>query len=1244
MSTQNVNEPLDKTIDSRIESACKLLFKTEFWLSILILLVFIFSVLFLAALADQWFAGGLSVTLRALIFFGVIIFASFFIYRRIVPLFLYPINPVYAAQILENNSASAKNAIINWVTLKRERIVRGRVAADKLGEKMLEGLTLSAAENINAITPERIINKTGINICIATLVIIVTIFILYSFFSPKNLIQSFARIALPFVSIDPPQAVKFVDIEPRNATALQGEHLTISAKVIGKSKSPVYVFFSTDDGRAVKQAVPMSRTSNGDASGNFWKRNESVQFETPFPPGKQGFICGTEYWIQQDDSKSDTYRVEVRPVATVEIESLTYKYPDYTGLQDEVVRNSGDIKAVSGTEVTLQARSTAPLEQADIVYDKKNEQDDSAIYTQQLKMKIDSENATIATAIIPLKLKPQNKQTPNNADYENENISHFTINATDKDGFKSRRSGMFRQEIIKDKKPLIQWSDEAISLKEAAQVDLPLNAEIMLGLQAEDPDFALRYLRIKYKVTAINKKNKQIRQSELLQSPITGATKHKGQIKKNIKFKPQQFQLNIGDTVEVWGEAVDTKLPEPNVAETRHITIKIVKQNENNNNNKNEDKEKEKNKDKEKDKDKENNKNKEQQNKQKNNEKQDTQNNNQEANENNNNENNNANKTNEKSTDNAENKNNENKNNENNENKNNENNDNKNDKQNKPIDPETQSADAMQKIVDQMKKDNWKPESEPDKNKENEKNKDQNQNQDKDQNQDKQNNNEKKNPEKNTPEKKQNNQEQESDQKNNTSPQKNNLDQPNETSNAENKQGEQNNTNSSQDKNKTNKNKDDKNAANKPEADNSEADNPEQNGDNSKNNNKNDNNNNKNNNDNLSKNSNKQESENTKNNNPQNETNQNQNTQPQKNQNNNEKNNNPEKNKNNADNENNNKNNSVDKNDNVDKDENKTAKNNSQSDNITKKEQPVDPDDKTKRERTKIDDPKQNNLQNNGNDPSNPQETNLKNNEKKQLTENKTNEKTDKNLDKKPDEKTGEKTDGNKNENENGNEKEGKNKTASDDESKSKENNKPETGKNNKSESGKNNKTEPEKNNLNNSDGKNVDSSNGNASDKSTDKPKPNGKNNPTNGNTGRGGIGNNNNLPEAEAERREFTERNVNLALDYLEDQLNKGRPSGELLKELGWTEDQLREFHKKWKTMADNAKQIDNGQKSNEAWENALKSFNIRPSGTDQKLRKNKTTIKDNIKKSQSTNLMPPKKLQQKYQKYTEAISGKN
>jgi hypothetical protein len=280
-----------------------------------------------------------------------------------------------------------------------------------------------------------------------------------------------------------------------------------------------------------------------------------TRYEVPFPPGKQGFASSVDYWIAQDDNRSKTFRIDVRPTASIEIVSLKYRFPHYTGLPEKIVENTGDIRAVEGTEVKIGVRSTIPLQRIDLVFDNDP--------LKVIGMQIMDENPTEATATITLKLDPQNTTQTT--------IRNFSFRATDQEGYESRRSGVFRLEVLPDQSPMVQWADTDTQLKDVAQFDLPLNNSLELSIQAEDRDFGLRYLRFH-----VESGNKQIRPVELLESPATGATEHKGSIQRKTVFSPITSRLAEGDTAEIWAEAVDTKFPNPNNATTRRITVQIV--------------------------------------------------------------------------------------------------------------------------------------------------------------------------------------------------------------------------------------------------------------------------------------------------------------------------------------------------------------------------------------------------------------------------------------------------------------------------------------------------------------------------------------------------------------------------------------------------------------------------------------------------------------------------------------------
>lgn len=537
----------EATLQKHIDETRRLLHQVDLSQTFLSLGTLGFGTLLVAMLADHWiFKNGLNVPLRIVFFAGLFALLVYFVYRRIVPLFLYPINPVYAADVLEKSTPSLKNSLVNWLLLRRERTERGRISNSQLAERMVDGLSFTAARDIVSVSSDKAVDMRGLA-CWGTVFVLMLAFLIgYIFLSPKNPLTSMARVILPFSSIETPQAVRFLNVQPGDALAFQGERLEVFVELAGRiaRNEPVYLLFSTDDGQAVGQAIPMLPT----------ERSDKNQYSVLFPPGKQGFVSGTDYWFQQGESRSAVYRVDVKELASLEIASVNYVYPAYTGLPDESVELVGDLKAVEGTEAQIVIRSTLPLEQAWIVFnnDSKN----------SISMRVFGDDRTQARTSIVMK-RPTDTGTSSSR-------RSFSFRAIDQEGNESRRSGMFRMEVLPDQPPVVRWSDSSELLRDAPQIDLPVNASVELPVEAEDIDFSLRFLRF-----FVESEGKNVRPQDLLDSSNDGPTEHLGVVKRNISFSPSKFRLSAGNVAEIWVEAVDSKLPEANTATTRRITVRV---------------------------------------------------------------------------------------------------------------------------------------------------------------------------------------------------------------------------------------------------------------------------------------------------------------------------------------------------------------------------------------------------------------------------------------------------------------------------------------------------------------------------------------------------------------------------------------------------------------------------------------------------------------------------------------------
>ncbi|MCL2744848.1 MAG: hypothetical protein FWE67_13450 [Planctomycetaceae bacterium] len=545
--TQNpeVHENLsERVLVQRINDTSLILRRFGLLRAAVILLTFICGSLFLAVLAEHWlFQDGLSVPLRCGILAAQILFVVWFAHRYIVPFFLYSINPAYSAVLLEKQTSGSGNSLLNWFFLRRERKeIRTNNASEKIAELVLEGVAKNAFQDVKSVQTDKTTEAKDIRYWSIVLLSILFIFAVYFVFSPKNPLSSVVRLFLPFGSVAAPQSIQFVDVIPGNATVVQGDKINVSVKAVSKLRKkyehePVAMFFSTDDGSAVGQSLTMNDEGN------------DIYFAV-FPSGKQGFVTGTNYWFQQGVSKSQLYRIEVLPLASLELETISIKEPDYTG-QMERTLDASDITAVEGSEVTMTVRSSQPLENCNMYIETGGKE------TEQRKLN-------------PVGDSGEKFQTRFKLQTSENNVSTFYFQGVDKNGNKTRSGGRFRLEVLPDLPPMVRWVN-ADELLGAGQIEIPSNGSLELKVSARDPDYALRHLRLR-----VASGNKQIQPIELLDSSSDAIKENTGTIEREVLFSPVKSRLTVGDTAEIWAEAVDVKLPSPNVAETPRLNVKIV--------------------------------------------------------------------------------------------------------------------------------------------------------------------------------------------------------------------------------------------------------------------------------------------------------------------------------------------------------------------------------------------------------------------------------------------------------------------------------------------------------------------------------------------------------------------------------------------------------------------------------------------------------------------------------------------
>lgn len=489
----------------------------------LVLAAGVLSYLLAVVVIDQWLVpGGLGTAGRFLALAVLVALVGWYVLRRIAPLVLGRISPVYAAYVIERAQPSLKNSLLNFLLLRR--------APARLPQPVLEALKQRAALDLSQTPTQHAVDSRGAIRAGYVLIGILAACALYIVLSPKSALQSARRILAPWSDLAAPTRVAIEDVQPGHARVFVDEHLTVKAVVRGPARhtDDVRLVYSTADGRVVDRPIPMQRSADG------------YQHEAVLPESVEGLQQSVTYHVEAGDARSPQYQVAVVPPPSIAVRRLFYEYPAYTGFSPRETQQ-GDIAAIEGTKVTLYAEANSTIRDAYLDFD--------ADRTYDLPLKAEGRKAT--GVIRQLRLKPD-RITPEYASYQ--------VLFQDESGQVNPRPVQYKIEVIPDRPPQVQFAQP-----QSPVVRLPRNGVLALQLRASDPDFALSQVLLR-----VQRGQQTLREETLLDG------RHEGPFEAAARIDAAELQLRVGDVLLCQAEAADNKQPQPQVSRTDPLRIEIV--------------------------------------------------------------------------------------------------------------------------------------------------------------------------------------------------------------------------------------------------------------------------------------------------------------------------------------------------------------------------------------------------------------------------------------------------------------------------------------------------------------------------------------------------------------------------------------------------------------------------------------------------------------------------------------------
>ncbi|MBN1394623.1 MAG: hypothetical protein JW959_06340 [Pirellulales bacterium] len=485
--------------------------------------------LFAAALADHWLlVGGLGVWGRWLLWLALVGAGGAFFTLRILPPLVRSVNPVFAASTIEQSRPTLRNSLVNFLFLRGLRC--------ELAPPVYNALERRAADDLSQVPVEASVDRTRLIRISWALAVVLALFLLYFVVSPKDPLRSAARVLLPWSDTAAPTRVTIEDLRPGDTAAFHGEFITVSAEVAGLSEGEIpLLIYSTADGQSVDQQVPMTLPEG------------RYRHECRLPPSKLGFQQAYTYHLSAGDCRTREYKIEVRNAPAIVVDRVVYRYPGYTGLADLAVDGGADLRAIEGTKVTIHATANAEIKPGSAEID--------LGCTGRGGVRMSSEKYS-AEGDVGLRLNSDGAPP----------FDCYQLRFSDLNGNENLHPARHGIEVVRDLPP-----EAKIVEPQQERIAVPENGRLTIRVRAADPDFALRRVLLKA-VRADDDRGLSIPPLLERLRPEKGI---QGEHQARFDFEPKRLGLKAGDRVQYWAEAEDNKEPMPNQTATGKKEIVI---------------------------------------------------------------------------------------------------------------------------------------------------------------------------------------------------------------------------------------------------------------------------------------------------------------------------------------------------------------------------------------------------------------------------------------------------------------------------------------------------------------------------------------------------------------------------------------------------------------------------------------------------------------------------------------------
>lgn len=461
----------------------------------------------------------------------------FWILRRILPLFIFRIHPLYAAKVVENAVPELKNRLISWWELKHEPQAAPRGVVAAVGRQAVAQLRTHDASALLDTRP--MIISIGIALSL-------TVFMsLYSLVAPRSAWTTAERIMFPWKTIAPPARVNITQVRPGSSVIPQSLPCLIQVEAAGLlSDEKAFVRFTSADRQILDQRFELTPKIAGST------------FEGTLTTDGRGVQQDVEYWIEAGDAVAGPYSLKVNPLPQLTIDKVRLTFPSYTKLPPAEQNADGNIEAVEGTRVELISSLTGDVSKSFIEFFSLTPDGKAQ---KSLRSEPIAIEGTQGKATFTIRLNSQR---------ENPTLETYTLRALDAGGNSEPNPLFFPLRVTGDFAPEIR-----LSANSESPLQVSPRGSLAIQLTALDPDFGLANVDVEIrKGSFVLETLKLLEEPEGLREPWN----------KKFQIRLAKWRLQNGDKITLTAIAKDnrrqpgTDTPEPNVTRSNSMEVNIV--------------------------------------------------------------------------------------------------------------------------------------------------------------------------------------------------------------------------------------------------------------------------------------------------------------------------------------------------------------------------------------------------------------------------------------------------------------------------------------------------------------------------------------------------------------------------------------------------------------------------------------------------------------------------------------------